>query len=799
MADDSKIKFYSDVFPSPIAPDTVKKSKAYGLAVGQAIQKSFFNGDGSYYSERNKLFKENREFANGKQDKQVYLDLLGIDGKQSFMNLDNRPRPIALKFADIMVNKIMEKTEITECTGLSQEINKRKAEKKSDAAFRMKEKEFIQGIQDQSGMKFEEDDAFTPESEEELDLWAELNDKEHEELLMEDAIFFVNANNEQESIKREIANDLVSTGMGWERNYFDGNNRIKLQRIKPEYMVYGSTQTLDFRNIPYVGHLERISIVTFRSLFPDVSEKEIYAAARSHCNSYGNASHLQDYTYEYDNAHSRPYDGFLIDVLFFEYRVTKYFNAVVSVDKRGNKTYDRVKDGFVPKAGDKKLVKRPLPTIYAGAWVVGSELLPEWGEMPNLLRSNEDKEDVRFSYSGYILNNDGSMMPKSPVDSMKSSIIQMDIAVLKIQQHMMNAAPDGARIDLDAIVDMDLGQGIGKVTAMKLREIRLQTGDEYFSSSKASGEKGLPAISDAVHSMGDKLGQFMTTYEWELNNIRAYIGYNDATDGSSIGDRTGKGVQDTQISITNTATGHIYSGYTTIKINNDKGIALRLWDTLKQADVNSMYMRILGKHNVDFIKKRKDITSSNYDVMIAVDKTHEDKAFLENNIALALQSGLIELQDAEVVRDYAKTNKRKAIKYLAFIQKSRKKQTQKDALEAQTKAQESQGALVAQQQEIAFQEQQRKDALEMEKEKVKAKLMMDLEHQKLVNAAVLKMMEAGGTQLPDYVKMLMTKEQNEAMEAMEAEHEAELAEQQALAQEQEMMEAEGGMSEEQMM
>ena len=38
MADDSKITFYSDIFPSPIAPDAVKKTKAYGKAVGEAIQ-----------------------------------------------------------------------------------------------------------------------------------------------------------------------------------------------------------------------------------------------------------------------------------------------------------------------------------------------------------------------------------------------------------------------------------------------------------------------------------------------------------------------------------------------------------------------------------------------------------------------------------------------------------------------------------------------------------------------------------------------------------------------------------------
>lgn len=783
-------KYYSNVFPSPIAPDEEKKTEKYGLHVGKAIYSTaLLGGTGSsYYATRNIKFNENRVFANGKQPFQVYLDLLGVNAKNSFVNLDYHPRAIAPKFRDILVNSIMERLERVECTGLSLDIKKRKDQKKNDAAFRMKEGQFVQELSQEAGVELEDPNAFTPESEEELDLWSELSDKEKEELLMEEAIQFVLYNNDWESIKKEISGDLVDTAMGWAQDYFDGCNRIRIRRIRPEMMVYGSTNTLDFRGLPYIGHVERMQITDVRAMWPKIPEKELYALCKSSVGLYGNPNDLINYNTDFTLGYTRPYDGFMVDVLFFEYRVTKYINILKSTDKNGNKIVEYTKESYKPTAEDKKLEKKPLPTIYRGAYLLGSEIIAEWGEQPNLLRNNEDAEDIRFSYSGYMLNNDGTMMPKSPIDAMKSSIIQMDLAVLKIQQHLASAAPDGVRMDIDAVTEIDLGMGIGKVGPMKLREIRLQTGDEYFSGKGMDGENKMPPMSDAIHSLGDKIGQFIQVYNFELNNIRDYIGVNEIKDGSGVNPRIGLQVMNNQIQASNTATAHIYGGYVKILENKSKNIASRLWDTLKQSDVNSMYMKLLGQKNVEFIKKRKDITSSNYDVMISVDMSQDDKQFLEAQINVALQAGTIELEDAIYIRKVP--NLDKAIRYLAFVKKQRAKQKQKEALELQTNAQNNQAQIVQQQAAEAEAAQKRMDELDIAKTREKGQIDNENLKQKLINDALLKSMDMETKPIPAYVNALI---EEQAMAAQEAELAQEQAEYEQQMMQQQQMQEQGGM------
>ncbi len=769
-------QYYDGVYPSPIAPDEVKKRPQYGLQWGKTIFQTAVLGGTSYYSTRNIKFQESRVFANGKQPFTVYLDLLGVDAKNSFLNLDYHPRAVAPKFRDILVNSIMERIERVDCKGLSLDIKKRKDKKKDEAAFRMKEGEFIQGIQQEGGIELEDPNAFVPETDEELEIWSKLNDKEREELLMEEGIQFVLYNNDWEVKKKSIAEDLVDTGMAFTQNYFDGCNRIRLRYIRPEMMIYGFTNSLDFSGLPYMGHLERMSIVDVRSMWPHIPEKELYGLAHNNIGLYGNPNQLTQYNTEYSTGYTRPYDNFKIDVLFFEVRVTKYINVVKSTDKNGNKVVEYTKDSYKPTAEDKTLTKKPIPTIYNGAYLVGSDIIPMWGEQPNLLRNNEDAEDVRFSYSGYMLNNDGTMLPKSPIDAMKSSIIQMDLAILKIQQHLAAAAPDGARIDIDAAVDIDLGQGIGKVGVMKLREIRMQTGDEYWSSKSHDGNAQRPAIEQAIHNMGDKIQQFITVYNFELNCIRDYIGVNEIKDGSGVNPRIGLQVMNNQIQASNTATAHIYGGVVNILQNQAKGIAMRLWDTLKQADVNSMYVKLLGQKNVDFIKYRKDITSSNYDVMITVDMSQDDKQFLEMNINTALQAGTIELEDAIYVRKVP--NLELAIRYLAFAKKKRARQAQKDQLELQTNAQQQQAQIVQQQAQQKAQEQAELDQLEIKKTQAKGEMEHQMMMQKLINDSLLKSMDENTRPIPDYVNALIAKQIQDESDREQAEQEEAMMQQQ---------------------
>ena len=216
--------------------------------------------------------------------------------------------------------------------------------------------------------------------------------------------------------------------------------------------------------------------------------------------------------------------------------------------------------------------------------------------MPNLIRNNEDVEDVMSGYAVYMLNNNGDMLPMSPMESIKSSIIQMDLAVLRMQNVLAKVAPPGVKIDLDAVAEMDLGTGQKSIGYMKLRELYQETGDIPFRSSKISGENTRNAPIEAIISgYGNMLQEQIAIYNFELNNIRDYLGINEVKDGSGVPARMGLGVANGAVQASNMSTAHIYNGYISILTDTAKATAILLWDALNTPETNDMYIRLLGK------------------------------------------------------------------------------------------------------------------------------------------------------------------------------------------------------------
>jgi hypothetical protein len=93
-------------FPGQFVSDSEKRTDAYGLQIGQAIQYEWFRKDGAqcrYYSQW-KDFRKLRLYARGEQSIQKYKNELSVNGDLSYLNLDWTPVPIIPKFVDIVVN-----------------------------------------------------------------------------------------------------------------------------------------------------------------------------------------------------------------------------------------------------------------------------------------------------------------------------------------------------------------------------------------------------------------------------------------------------------------------------------------------------------------------------------------------------------------------------------------------------------------------------------------------------------------------------------------------------------------------
>lgn len=665
------IKLYKDgIFPTALAPESVKNTNEYGIAAGRAIYAAVKD----YVAVRNARFLEARSYYKGTQSVLPYLDTLNVDGKNSFINIQFKPRPIVKKFVKVITDGYMLQTERPKVTSINPEVKRRKSERVSLAKFKLSQKDFISGIQNASGVKFEDDSSYLPGSSEEIDFYYNLNDEEREEFLMQMMIKYTFDDNNYREVKRSILRDLQFFGVSMVEDYVDQNNRIVFDHVPAEEAVYSPSKKNDFSDGQYFGRLQRMSVQAFRLLKGNkLTEEQIYSIAKTFSNANGNIAIDYPWNTAFTSSVMRPYDGAVIDVLRFWYRTVTPITYAEGTDNFGRTVFD-LRGNIDEKTNPNKSVgQKPIEVGYEGTYVIGTDYIINWGAGKRQIKRDDHLEKVRPPFSIYMIDNDGDMNTPSIVEDMISSVIEMDLDILKIQQIKAQQAPNGFIIDIEGLQDIDLGLGQGKLKPLKLREIRMQTGDLYYSSKTESGNGSqLPPIRESKADFGNVLTELINDYNFQLNTIRDYIGVNEFRDGSKVSDRTGVAIAEQQLQTSNTATNHIYEGLISILTNLSRNIGQRIWDSLKYDDAYSGYKKILGEENMEFISQAEVITSSLYNILIEMDLTDDEKTILNQEIQTSLANGLIEMADAVAIRNMPSTKYQ--AQYLTVMLAKKKKE-----------------------------------------------------------------------------------------------------------------------------
>ena len=239
---------HQQIFPSPIEPDSVKKTKDYGLRVARAAYRGF-DPDNFYIQNRNAVFLQNRRFSKGIQPAEPYYDLMNIDGKNAFVDLDFSATPIASGFRRVVVGGYMNQEEVVVARALNKGIIDRKNKKVLEAKFRMENKEFIEQMKGMGVEMFDEEE-YTPNTPQELDLWKDMMPREREELLMELAIQHCFVDNDIESMKEQCLRNLWDVNFAGTFIYTEPSGMIRIKLLRPEDCVYGPSDRDWETNIP---------------------------------------------------------------------------------------------------------------------------------------------------------------------------------------------------------------------------------------------------------------------------------------------------------------------------------------------------------------------------------------------------------------------------------------------------------------------------------------------------------------------------------------------------------------------
>jgi len=692
-------------FPSQVVPDEVKQSYDYGKAVGRAIENEWFRGDrtgwgtGNRWGSNWQKFHNLRLYARGEQSVQKYKDELSINGDLSYLNLDWKPVPVIPKFVDIVVNGISSKNYDIKAYAQDPESIKKKTKYAEGLMRDMMAKDLLLEIQQKLGANLfntqNPDDL--PEDKDELELHLQLSYKQGVEIAEEEVINQVLAQNKYDLINRRLNYDLTVLGIAAAKTNWNKANGVVLEYVDPANLVYSYTEDPNFDDLWYVGEVKSISLEELKKEFPDLTPDDLKEIEKYP----GDNNYTRNY-------YGQDYDNSSIQVLYFEYKtyseqVFKIKQTEFGLEKALQKT-----DTFNPPTNDNfSRVSRSIEVLYSGAKILGYEKMLRWEMCENMTRPSADTTKVEMNYVICA-----PRMYKGKIESLVSRITgfadMIQLTHLKLQQVLSRMVPDGVFVDVDGLAEVDLGNGTNYNAAEALN-MYFQTGSIVGRSQTqdGTGNPGKVPIQELQTSNANgKIQSLISTYQYYLQMIRDVTGLNEARDGSTPDPKSLVGLQKMAAANSNTATRHIVQSSLYLTLRICENISLRVADSLRFPLTAQALRESISTFNVETLKELMELNLHDFGIYLELEPDEEEKAMLEQNIQIALQSGGIDLEDAIDLRQIR--NLKLANQSLKY---KRKKKLERDqaAQQANIQAQAQANAQLAEQ--TAMAEVQKQQAL----------------------------------------------------------------------------------------
>jgi hypothetical protein len=527
-----------------------------------------------------------------------------------------------------------------------------------------------------------------PQTREELQVHMQLDYKQSVEIAEEELINNTLAYNKYELIRRRLNYDLTVLGIGAIKTSFNKAEGIVVDYVDPANMVYSYTEDPNFEDIWYVGEVKRVGLADLKKQFPKLTTEQLERIQKYPNNS----SYVMDY-----NARN---DGNSIYVLYYEYKT--YSDQVFKIKKTNTGLEKALEkpDTFNPPENDNfDRVSRSIEVLYSGAKILGHDDLLEWEMSKNMTRPLSNLVKVNMNY-----NICAPRMYKGRIESLVSRITgfadMIQLTHLKLQQVLSRLVPDGVYLDADGLAEIDLGSGTS-YNPQEALNMYFQTGSIIGRSMTQDGgmNPGKVPIQELSTSSGQgKIQSLIQTYQYYLQLIRDVTGLNEARDGSTPAKDALVGLQKLAIANSNTATRHLVQASMYLTLKACENIALRVNDCLEFDLTREALRSSISSYNVGTLEDIYDLHLYDFGVFLELKPDEEEKAKLEENIQVALQSGQINLEDAIDIRNI---NNLKLANQVLKIRRIRKQQADQQAnlanieAQAQANAQATEAAAVA--------------------------------------------------------------------------------------------------------
>ncbi|MGI9555348.1 MAG: hypothetical protein ACR2M9_00690 [Cyanophyceae cyanobacterium] len=631
----------NSAFPNQVVPLEEKLSMKYGSQVADAIQSEWFaqgRTNGNRYLTTFNNYHTRRLYARGEQSTQKYKDELSINGDLSYLNLDWKPVPILSKFVDILTNGISNKDYDIKAYANDPMSVKKRTDYATRLAMDMYGQDIIEEVKATTGQDISQTNipaVDLPKTMEEMELHLQLSYKQSIEIAEEEAITQTLDKNKYDLLKRRLNYDLVTLGIAAAKTNFNTSEGITLDYVDPAYMIYSYTEDPNFEDIYYVGEVKAVTIAEIKQQFPNISDDALEKIQKSYSNN--------NYIYGWG-----AYDENTVQVLYFEYKT--YMDQVFKIkhtDQGLEKALEKPDTFNPPESDNFNKVSRSVEVLFEGVKVLGTDMMLSWKMAENMTRPLADTTKVEMNYAICA-----PRMYKGRIESIVSKTIgfadMIQLTHLKLQQVIARMVPDGVFLDMDGLAEVDLGNGTNYNPAEALN-MYFQTGSVVGRSLTQDGamNAGKVPVQELSTSSGQaKIGSLINTYNYYVQMIRDVTGLNEARDGSLPDRDTLVGLQKIAAQQSNIATKHINNASLYLTLRLCENISKKLVDVLNFPLTAEALKNSISTFNVNTLREISNLNLHDFGIFLDLEPDEEEKAQLEQNIQVALQSGGIDLEDA---------------------------------------------------------------------------------------------------------------------------------------------------------
>jgi hypothetical protein len=200
--------------------------------------------------------------------------------------------------------------------------------------------------------------------------------------------------------------------------------------------------------------------------------------------------------------------------------------------------------------------------------------------------------------------------------------------------------------------------------------------------------RGKVPIQELSSSSGQaKIQSLIGTYQYYLQMIRDVTGLNEARDGSAPDKDALLGLQKMAANASNTATKHLLESLLYLTVRTCENISLKVADLIQNPLTENSLINSISTFNVKTLEELMNLQLHDFGIYIQLEPEEEEKALLEQNIQMALQTGAIALSDAIDIREIKNSKLANQFIKLRQTQKIQREQEQQQAnIQAQAQA-----------------------------------------------------------------------------------------------------------------